>query len=505
MAKPTVASHNPPTTRRRPQSEGRTAIKLFSFADPVAQLSAGPLVSTTPVIDFDGIPAWQGNGYGAPDSNGAVGATEFIEVVNTFISVYDKTTAYEKTGPVRFNKLWQVFGGFGGPCQATDEPGDVLVNYDKAAGRWIFTHHASQGSGSTEQNVQCFAISAGSEVLGNFYRYAFQLSPSDNFISHSKLGIWPDAYYVATNESNPTTSAYVSGMACALDRTNMLAGTTARPAQCFDSAQVPGLAKVKEMLPSDLDGTLPPPAAAPNFFMSLGPAAIKLWQFHVDFTTPANSNFTPLPPLAVTAYQRACPSAGVCIPQLNSQEPLAAYPDRLMYRLAYRNFSDHDAIVVTHSVNPPTNGFAGVRWYEIRNLANPFTSPTIFQQGTYAPDNLSRWMASGAMDKVGDVAIGYSISDSTIYPEIGYTGRTPADPSGTLESENLIVCGDPNNSSCLGKGSQQPYDTNWGNYTSMSIDPSDDCTFWYTNEYWAVSDSNHWSTHIGAFKFSGCH
>ena len=161
-----------------------------------------------------------------------------------------------------------------------------------------------------------------------------------------------------------------------------------------------------------------------------------------------------------------------------------------MFRLAYRNFGDHEALVVTHSVTAGSS--VGARWYEIRS---PNGTPTIFQQGTFAPDSSFRWMGSIAMDSAGDMALGYSASSSSINPAIRYTGRVPSDPLGSMESEASII---------EGTGSQTGGLSRWGDYSSMAIDPSDDCTFWYTTEYLKANGSFNWSTRIGSFKFQAC-
>jgi hypothetical protein len=196
----------------------------------------------------------------------------------------------------------------------------------------------------------------------------------------------------------------------------------------------------------------------------------------------------------VDLFNQAC-NGGVCIPQLGTTETLDSLGDRLMYRLAYRNFGDHEAMVVNHSV--ASGSTVGVRWYELRS---PTAAPgpgqfSLYQSGTFAPlDSAYRWMGSIAMDQAGDIAVGYSSSavsgPTPHYPAIAVAGRTPADSLGTLGGEVTLQ---------PGSGSQTGY-TRWGDYTSMRIDPSDDCTFWYTNEYYTQSASFSWSSFIGSFK-----
>jgi hypothetical protein len=191
--------------------------------------------------------------------------------------------------------------------------------------------------------------------------------------------------------------------------------------------------------------------------------------------------------IPVATFSEAC-GGGICIPQLDTSRLLDSLGDRLMYRLAYRNFGDHEALVVNHSITAGSS--AGLRWYEIRNPGSPY----IYQPGTFAPDARFRWMGSMAMDKFGDIAVGYSVSSSSSHPSISFTGRVPADSPGTLEAEMPVI---------LGQGSQRNV-SNWGDYSSLSVDPTDDCTFWYTTEYLKTDGSYNWSTRIASFKFPSC-
>src|SRR5207249_3979833 len=204
----------------------------------------------------------------------------------------------------------------------------------------------------------------------------------------------------------------------------------------------------------------------------------------------ANSTLTGPLSIPVAGYTELC-NGGTCVPQAGTTQQLDSLADRVMYRLAYRNFGDHESLVVNHSV-APTAGGGGVRWYEIRS---PAGTPTVYQQSTYAPDTRYRWMGSGAMDRVGDLAVGYSLSSATMNPAIAYTGRTPTDPLGTLEAETILI---------NGTGSQLSGLKRWGDYSSMAIDPVDDCTFWYTTEYLTASGTFNWHTRVGTFKFANC-
>jgi hypothetical protein len=265
----------------------------------------------------------------------------------------------------------------------------------------------------------------------------------------------------------------------------MLAGAAATQV-CFQLSSTFG-----SLLPADLDGATAPPAGSPNYLLALGrtTSSLDFWKFHVDFTTPANSTLTGPTAIGVTTYALAC-GGGICIPQSGTRTQLDSLGDRIMHRLAYRNFGNHEALVATHSVTSGSS--VGVRWYEIRT---PGTTPTVFQQGTFAPNTTRRWMGSIGMDKVGDIAVGYSASSGTVHPGIRYTGRVPTDAAGTLEAENTII---------TGGGSQTQQLTRWGDYSALTVDPVDDCTFWYVNQYLKQNGSFNWSTRIASFKFSGC-
>jgi hypothetical protein len=276
----------------------------------------------------------------------------------------------------------------------------------------------------------------------------------------------------------------------------MLAGDSGIVAICFQQPPAVGT-----LLPSDLDGTTPPPAGEPNFFLGFANGAnvsnsLALYRFHVDFNTPGNSTFAgPFFPAGGAGFTEACGGdQGTCVPQPGTTHQLDTLSDRPMYRLAYRNFGTYESLVVNHTVQVAASGNqTAIRWYEIRN---PNGNPTVFQQGTYSPDTTTyRWMGSAAQDRIGDIAVGYSVSDPTsLYPSIRYTGRLTTDPLNTLQAESTIV---------TGSGSQTSF-SRWGDYSGMSIDPADDCTFWYTTEYLLTTGSFNWSTRIASFKFSGC-
>jgi hypothetical protein len=447
--------------------------------DPVLQTTAGPLVGTVAGVGFAGV----GNGdYGfapnaaPPDTNLAVGATQVVQWVNESFAVFSKSGALLQ-GPVTGNTVW---AGFGGGCESNND-GDPIVQYDKAADRWILT----QFSVSTTPYLQCVAVSTSGDATGTYFRYAF--SYGNQFPDYPKLGVWPDAYYITFNIFN-NGQTFAGSKLCAYDGAAMRAGLPATQ-QCFQLSSSFG-----GVLPGDLDGATSPPAGAPAPFINFGTNSLNLWRFHADFATPANTTLTGPINVPVAAFSAAC-GGGACIPQPSTRVQLDSLADRLMYRFAYRNGTTETA-VVNHSVKvsgKKRSQVVGVRWYQIGNLTSG--TPTIVQQGTFSPNNISRWMGSIAMDKVGDIALGYSASSGTIFPSILYTGRVPTDPLGTMQAENTLKAGG---------GSQTGNLDRWGDYSAMVIDPSDDCTFFYTNQYQKASGSFNWSTWIGSFKFPGC-
>lgn len=454
-------------------------------ADPVVQNSVLPTVSTINGLNFAGV----GDGdYGfvpnaaPPDTNGAVGATQYVQWVNESFAVFDKSTGAIAPGfPKAGNTLWT---GFGGNCETRND-GDPIVQYDKAAGRWILTQFSVPGGGPYEQ---CVAVSTTSDATGAYNRYSFNYG-NVQFIDYPKLGVWPDAYYITYNIFNNGTT-FAGAKLCAFDRTAMLAGALATQ-QCFQLGTNFG-----GVLPSDLDGATAPPAGSPNYLFSFGSNSLNQWKFHVDWTTPANTTLSGPFNIPVASFVVAC-GGGSCIPQPGTHTTLDSLADRLMYRLAYRNNAGTESLVVNHSVKVSGNKHSqvvGVRWYELRN-PNGANGASLFQQGTYSPDTTSRWMGSIAMDKVGNIALGFSASSGSTFPSIRYTGRAPGDALGTLAAENSIF---------TGGGSQNGNLHRWGDYSAMSINPTDDCTFFFTTEYEKTTGSFNWSTRIASFKFPNC-
>ncbi len=469
---PSPASGLLPLRHPKPTRPG-TAVR-----DPVLQTTTTSATSsnTSAGWNFDGTP---GDGYIPPDTNLAVGATQVVQVVNVEYAVYDKTTGAQIQAPMAIHN---VFAALGAPC-GTADGGDPVVLYDHMAGRWLISQLEYNKSFSS--NYECVAISTTSDATGSFNLYS--LAFGNNLPDYPKWGIWPDAYYLSANLF-ANGSSFQGAAACALPRSTMLAGGPVSLSQgvCFqDSAEA-------SFLPADLDGATLPASGEPEFFANFD-SALELYRFHVDFSTPSNSTFTgPIAVSGAASFSEAC-GGSACVPQPGTNQQLDSLGDRLMFRLSYRNFTGYESLLVTQSVQTGSGAQTGIRWYEIRS---PNATPAIYQQGTYSPDTTTyRWMGSTAQDQDGDIAVGYSVSDgSSTFPGIRYAGRVPADTLGTLESEATII---------TGSGYQSSYNR-WGDYSAMSVDPGDDCTFWYTTEYRLSSGSFNWNTRIASFKFSGC-
>lgn len=426
-------------------------------------------------------------GCAPPDTNGDIGPNHYIQMVNTKFQIFSRAGT-SLFGPFAINTL---FAGFGGPCQ-NENAGDPIVVYDQLANRWLL----SQFSDGTAPFFNCIAISQTADPLGSYYRYAFS-APS--FPDYPKYGIWPDAYYINTNEGGITGNY-------ALDRTKMLTGDPSAASIRIGIAQNPfGL------LPADLDGNALPPPGSPAYFVGTrdngAPPGLAdgllLYKFRPDFAVPANSTFAGPTVIATEQFDSifpCTPTSRNCIdqPGTTTKIDILSYRQRPTFRLAYRNFGTHESLVTSQSVESST-AMAGMRWYELRD---PNGTPTIHQQGTYGPgatDGIHRWMGSIAQDRQGNMALGYSVSSATaVFPGIRYTGRLAGDPLGTMpQGEGTIV---------NGGGSQLNTGTaaRWGDYTSMNIDPTDDCTFWYTNQYYASTSNSSWGTMVGSFRFPSC-
>jgi hypothetical protein len=410
-----------------------------------------------------------------PDTNGAVGTTQYVEWVNTALAVFDKTTGNMVGHPNDGNSL---FANFGGDCEQFND-GDPIVQFDKAHKRWVLSQFAVSGGEKTPGNTfsYCVAVSQSDDATQKYNLYEFKYA---DFPDYPKMSIWGDDYVVTFNMFH--NNAFTGGKVCALNGASMRAGTKAQSV-CVDVANQGGL------LPADVDGATPPPAGAPvpvvNFAMD--GRNLNLWRFTVNWNTPAASTLSGPTKIAVNAFNVPCDS---CIVQPAGGAKLQTLGDRLMYRLAYRAFPNHTSLTVNHTVS--VGGTTGIRWYELRDVDKPV--PTVAQQGTYSPDGAYRWMGSTAMDKMGNLLLGYSVSSKSVRPSVAFSGRNATDPPGTLQSEVVLQ---------KGAGVQTEPDR-WGDYASVSIDPADDCTMFFATQYQKATGKFNWHTSIVRLRFPTC-
>jgi hypothetical protein len=459
--------------------------------DPVIQSSfwqrmIGVPSIPSPILTWNGIPfPGVSCNCAPPDTDGEVGKTQYVQMVNEGVQVFDKLTGSSLLGPIAISSIWS---GFGGACQ-TGGNGDPIVVYDQLADRWIISQFATP-SGATVPQDECIAISQTGDATGAWYRYGFHLT--SNFLDYPKLGVWPDGYYMAANVFNTAGTAFLGPQPFVFDRVKMLVGDSTATSQ---TKGIIGGSSEETFLPADVDGIIPPPVGDPNHYVAWpqgSPLIYKVWAYHVDFATPANSTFTLEASVPAASFTALCSGTRSCVPQSGTTAKLDAIADRMMFRNAYRQFSDgHESLLDNYTVS--ANSVAGVRWIELRR-----TQPgnwSIFQQSTYQPDTIWRWMGSIASDNQGNIALGFSASSGSIFPQIRYAGRLATDPLNTLSGEQHLFDG---------TGSQTGTSSRWGDYSDITVDPVDDCTFYYTNEFYVTTTSFNWRTQIGYFRFSQC-
>jgi hypothetical protein len=447
-----------------------------------------------------------------PDTNADVSYNQIVETVNLTMRVYDKSGA--PLTPVL--KQSDLFEALGGQCAETD-PGDPIVLHDRMADRWNISQF-NFANGAAVPFFQCIAISKTNDAAGEYYLYEFQ-TPFPNFPDYPKLGVWNDAYYMSTRQFNPSPSQFRGLGAFAFNRAKMLAGDPSAE-QIFiaiplDANYPSGTSS--GMIPADHDGFIPPPAGAPNIFAiydsdEFGAAdEVRLFNFHADFTTPANSTFLERAesPIAVPAFDDRVPGGRAHIEQPPPGENLDSIADRLMFRMSYRILNGVESLTTNHTVNVsgvnPTNAAtfqAANRYYELRTPAVG-GAYAVHDAATFAPDSgngatgLNRWMGSTAIDHQGNLGSGYSISSTTQAPGIAYVGREFNLLGDSITNEVVLFPGQ--GTQAAGSGNR------WGDYTSMSVDPADDCTFWHANEYYPPGNTAfNWRTRIGSFKFASC-
>jgi hypothetical protein len=470
--------------------------------DPVVQRVLGKIRIPGPIISFDGNVNMCG--CSPPDPNGAVGPNHVVTMSNLHFQIFNKSGT-SLFGPAANNTLWS---GFGGGCQTRND-GDPVVLYDQVADRWLLTQFTAAAP-----YLQCVALSQTNDPTGAYYRWSFLVGNGNNFGDYPKAAMWPDAYYFSTREF-AGGSTFVGVGAYAFNRADAIGGVPNPRIISFLAPPSPAYVVGDGLLPSNLDGfTAPPGPTPPNYFVGTqdnnGPYgapqdALNIFKFHADFNMPQNSTFTltnTLPTMPFNSILALCAGTRNCIPQPSTANKIdhLGYRQRPMFRLAYRNFGDHESLVTNQSVSAgtgPNGEVSGVRWWELRS---PNSSPVIFQEGTYAPgltDGIHRWMGSIAFNSLGDIALGFSASNNTnpsVFPSVFYTARHAGDPPGQMTlGEGSIINGTGSQT-----GSQR-----WGDYTSLWVDPADDQTFWYVNQYVPTTSSIGWRLRIGAFNLGG--
>jgi hypothetical protein len=475
--------------------------------------------SPPPPIPIAKLLNFEGNGNGLPnfqvtvappDTNGMPGDKQYVQWVNLAFSVWDKKTGIQVGGPFDGSSLWSNFGG---PCSAHND-GDPIAHYDQLADRWVLTQfEVSEGLAGTGPFAECVAVSQTDDAMGLYNLYEFDFTV---FNDYPKLGLWPDAYYMSYN-SYDLASGAAGPMFCAMDRLQMIAGNPAATEQCFSLNDPNQFGD----LPADLEGagasyvgvvpsTALPPVGTPNPFVGADLVSqnhINFWNFHVDFTNPANSTLNgataspfPITQLAVPPFNIACTgdSSGRlrCIPQAGTSNTVESLSGHMMYRAAYRKVSDGYGVMVlnqTVDVSATPNGQTGINWYRVVDPEAAVFGPALRDTGTQKPDASYRWMGSIAQDRAFNIALGYSVSSPALHPSIRYAVNWWGDPSGTLEPEQTLFAG---------TGSEL-VNGRWGDYSTMAVDPVDDCTFWFTQEYFKTNTAL-WNTRIGSFKLPAC-
>lgn len=502
---PVLKEINPNNTKiiKRPVA-GNTA----EFTDPTlaGQRPEATAVMPTP-FTFDGVNST--TGILPPDTVGDVGPNHYVQNTNssttaiTAIGIYDKTLG---TLLVPVFSMSTLFASIGGPCAGSDD-GDPITLYDSFADRWFI----SQFSIGTTPSHQCIAISQTGDPTGAYYAYDFVM-PNDKLNDYPHFGVWHDAYYMTDNQF---TTGFEGGGVFAFDRAKMIAGDPTASYIYFDIFDIDPNAG--GMLPSDADGFVPPPAALPQLIMEwraddFGDPidALRFYEFVPDFAVPANSTLTVQPDLALAGFDARNPSGRGDIEQLGGAN-LDSIADRLMHRLQYRNVGTLAApqnrwtgnfSVNVSGVNPTTAATfqSAPRWFILQSAGTAL--PTVLDQGTHSPDagngatGANRWMGSAALDWQGNLAIGFSRSSTTGRADIVIAGRLAGDAAGSLVQGEAVMF--------AAAGSQTSTSNRWGDYSSMNVDPIDDCTFWYTQEYYSTVSGANWRTRIGSFIYPGC-
>jgi hypothetical protein len=434
-----------------------------------------PLNIPAPVMAFGGMSLQPDMVTSPPDTSGEIGRDYYVQAVNTRVQIF-RRDGVSVLGPVDLGTLWAEIGL---PCSRSQ--GDPNVLYDQFAGRWLITQPLF---GSETYLGVCLALSDGEDPAGTYTLYFFPLE-EDYIYDYPMFAVWHDAYYMTANRL--TRSWAPAGVAfVAFERDAMLAGDSAQ-------ALVFPVSNAVKAVVADADGmTLP--TTAPVFFAMRSTTAFRAWRAFPNWVVPADSSLLELANIPVAEHDHLCHG---CVVQPDTTRLLGSHTNGLAHEASYRDFGSDDAVILTHATSVSGAGTAdqvGIRWYEIRGIKNG--EYRVHQQSTFAPeDELGRWMPTAMQDKNGNLLLQYTVSSSTIYPGIRYTGRLATDPMSTLPQGEMGLM--------EGSGSQTGT-SRWGDYATIALDPLDDCTFWFANEYVPETDTYSWATAIAAVRFPDC-
>ena len=495
----------PPHITRPPNVPGAAdpgrQVKALPFALPEAAATPQPFLNFDGLSDDDNADV-VGVRRVPPDTEGDVGPNHYVQWINVIFQVWQiardingnpvSVTPVLST-PLPGNVVWNNLDGH---CRDYNE-GDPIVLYDHLAGRWLFSQMLN------DLGIQCVALSQTGDPTGPYDLWEFEISP-DQSNDYPKLGVMPDAYYLMVRDFPSNDGDFA--VLIAFDKSAMLAGSTE---PTFVKFSLPCNANdcPDGIQPPHLEGPAPPPGT-PGIFTRAwdddfdgpltGADGYRLWAFSPNFAVPALSTFTELPFIQGTAFDSTmCGDFDRdCIPQPGKGTKLDPIDELQMYRAQYRHFDTYDSILINTTVDATGTDVAGIRWAELRNNGNGWA---LYQDGTYAPDDgLHRWMGSAAIDQNGNIALGYSVSNRDTFPSIRYTSRLATDPPGVMPGGEVEMTA----GSDVQTGSSR-----WGDYSTMSVDPVDGCTFWYTQEYQRKDDKKQsfdFKTRIGTFKLSDC-
>ena len=472
----------------KPKRNDYSAYQEKSKKNQIDKLIQSEMISDDSITllqNFDGVPSLN---VSNPDTQGDVGSNHYFQMVKRSFSIWNKEGDL-LYGPAENRTIWSGYSGGWDNCEWTDP----IVIYDHLSDRWLascMVYNIPEG-----EYYEMIAVSATNDPLGSWHCYSlfFDVMPD-----YPKFGLWADGYYLSINEYEITPSyqsTFVGASIIVFNREELMNGNP-EPIIIYFHLDAPNQHISEDIacfLPSNLDGS-PPPEGTPNYyvcvrddFFGFPHDCFWIWECDIDWVDTSNCHFSEVAVLDVEDFNSNLENMAF-IHQPNTTQTLHSHSHFLMYKLQYRDFGEYQTLLCNHTVEVDGNDHGGVRWYEARNYGDGWF---IHQQSTYAPDDESRWMGSIAMDADGNIGLGYSVSSDIVYPSVKVTGRRYYDENGlmTFQEKSIID----------GSGSQIN-NSRWGDYSTMSIDPNDDLTFWYTQEYMPASGPFEWKTRISSFQ-----